>query len=161
LTKRLASISASFNGTLIHTHTFNYDYAPLTGVSRLQTVTLSDAFGASVLPLTFTWSKSASSVFDNLSTLDTISLDASDTHVLPADVDGTGRTSLILISKQWDPVAGIDVLSLEVHLADGKGNISTKPQPGSGSTGLPYPVQLLALDVDGDGKMDLVGDIIS
>jgi hypothetical protein len=38
--------------------------------------------------------------------------------------------------------------------------IFTKPQPDSGSTGLRYPDQLLALDGDGDGKTDLVCDIM-
>jgi hypothetical protein len=55
----------------------------------------------------------------------------------------------------------LDIFNLDVYLADGKGNISTTPQPGSGPIkGLKYPDQLLALDVNGDGKTDLVRDII-
>jgi len=158
LSKRLGSISSWFNRTLFHTHVFNYGdgYSPVTGVSRLKTVTLrDDVNGSSVLPLKFDWSNCATSVFDGTVPLNPLPMHTSDMQVLPVSVSGSGRTDLVIASKK------LDVFNLDVYLADGKGNVSTTPQPGSGPIkGLKYPHQLLALDVNGDGKTDLVRDII-
>lgn len=155
LNKRLLSISASFNNNLLYTHTFDYDYAPLTHLTRLQSITLSDASGTSVPPLMFNWSHSAPSVFDNMVTLGPLEPSAPVKQVLPADVNGSGRTDLILAASQYHNGLGV-MLYLDVYLADGQGGVSTNPQPGSGYTGLLYPDQLLAFDVNGDGKTDLV-----
>ena len=158
LKKRLTSISSSFNGTKVHTHTFFYgkDDAPVTGVSRLKTITLSDSSGNSVLPLTFDWSDCAPSVFDQSVTLNSVPVSTSDMQALPVSVAGSGRTDLIVSSKLYSHNQGMYVLNLDAYLADKEGNISTTPQPGSGPTVLEYPDQLLALDVDGDGRTDLV-----
>lgn len=157
LTKRLASISASFNKAMLYTYTFDYDYAPVTGFSRLQTVTLSDASNAPVSPLRFEWSDSASSVFNEVVALKPLQYDISTVQVFPADADGSGRTGLILASRQlFDSKY---VFALDVYLADGEGGISTEPA-SSGSTGLQYPDYLIALDVNGDGKIDLVCDAV-
>ena len=160
LKKRLASISSSFRDDTVHIHTFDYGYAPVTGTSRLKTITLSDASGASVLPLTFTWSDSAAKVFDQGVALNTLQPTATeDIRVLPVPVAGSGRTDLVVASKLYDRGMDDYVLNLDVYLADENGNISTTSQPGSGSTGVLYPDQLLALDVNGDGRTDLVRDV--
>ncbi|KAK7452669.1 hypothetical protein VKT23_012067 [Stygiomarasmius scandens] len=156
LDKRLASISASFNGAIVHKHTFDYDYAPVTEFSRLLGVTLSDSSGSSVSPLTFNWSNAPSSVFDNLTTLKPLTPEVATAQVFPVDVGGSGKTDIILASSQYDSNLGGQALCLDVHLADGSGGISTAVQEGSGSTGLLYPTQLLALDTTGNGKTDLL-----
>jgi hypothetical protein len=156
LNKRLASISASFNGTPVHTYNFDYgEYAPVTGVSRLKVVTLKDKSGASVLPLTFNWSDCATAVFDQSVRLNSLPAIMSDIRVLPVDVTGSGRMDVILACKQ--NTSDVPLLYLDVHLADGQGNITKTPY-FSGSTGLTYPDQLLTVDVNGDGKIDLVRD---
>ena len=153
LAKRLDHISASFDGKPLHTYTFGYDdYAPVTGITRLQTVTLSDASGASVSPLKFKWSDAAPTVFDSLVDLKPLKPQVSTAQIIPADVDGSGRTDLILASKIFHNESYH--LGLDVYLADGKGELSTTPRISA--TGLRYPDHLLALDMTGNGKADLV-----
>jgi hypothetical protein len=154
LNKRLGSISCSFEDKTVHTHIFNYgEYAPVTGLSRLQSITLSDASGASVLPLTFDWSDAAAKVFDEDVPLNSIP-GGSDAQIIPIDVRGSGRTDLVVASKQF--INNRYVLNLNVHFSDENGDISAIPAPGSGPTDRSFPDQLLALDVDGDGRTDLV-----
>ena len=160
LAKRLTSVSASFNNTLLHTYTFDYDYAPVTGITRLLSVGLSDASRASIVPLKFDWSDSPDYVFDNLVTMPSLKPDVSTAHVFPVEVTGSGKTDIILASSQYDFSSGMEVLHLDVHLADGQGGISTTRQPWPSSTGLRYPDQLIPMDVNGDGKIDLVRDTI-
>jgi FG-GAP-like repeat len=155
LDQRLASISSSFGGNLVHTHTFGYDYAPVTGVSRLQTVTLSDSSGASVSPLTFNWSDCVTSVFDQSVALDSIDTASSSFQIIPVDVTGSGTTDLILASEDQ-----ANQLRLDIYLSNGTGKISTTARSDSGSTSLSYPYQLLPLDANGDGRTDLVRFII-
>ena len=150
LTKRLLSVTASFKDDLLHTHKFGYDYAPVTNFTRLKTLTLSDAFGASVSPLEFNWADSNPAVFNQLLSETTLNHDVSSVRVFPADVDGSGRTGVILSSNKGDKLA------VDVHLADGQGGISPTAA-SSVTTDLRFPDYLLALDVDGDGKTDLVG----
>jgi hypothetical protein len=151
LTKRLLSVGAFFNNNLLHTHTFGYDYAPVTGYTRLKTITLSDALGASVSPLEFNWADSNPTVFKQLLSETTLDNPVSSVRVFPADVDGSGTTGVILSSNKEDKLA------IDVHLADGQGGISSAAA-SSVTTDLRFPDYLLALDVNGDGKTDLVGD---
>ncbi|KLO12437.1 hypothetical protein SCHPADRAFT_941193 [Schizopora paradoxa] len=57
--KRLASMTSSVNGGVVHTHTINYSLAPLTARSRVQSISLSDASSATVNPLSFDWNDAA------------------------------------------------------------------------------------------------------
>ncbi|KAF9507107.1 hypothetical protein BS47DRAFT_1366863 [Hydnum rufescens UP504] len=148
-TKRLLSVEAFFSNNLLHTHKFGYDYAPVTGFTRLKTITLSDPFGAVVSPLQFNWANSNPTVFNQLLSETTLDHDVSSVRLFPADVDGSGRTGVILSSKKSNKLA------VDVHLADGQGGVSSNPA-SSVTTDLRFPDYLLALDVDGDGKTDLV-----
>ena len=150
-TKRLRSVDAFFSNDLLHSHKFGYDYAPVTEFTRLKTVTLFDAFGAFVSPLEFNWANSHPTVFNQLLPETTLNHGVSSVRLFPADVDGSGRTGVILSSNKSDKLA------IDVYLADGKGGISSSPA-SSVVTDLRFPDYLLALDVDGDGKTDLVCD---
>ena len=150
-TKRLLCVEAFFDDDLLHTHKFGYDYAPVTDFTRLKTVTLSDAFGAFVSPLEFNWANSNPTVFNPLLPETTLNHDVSSVRLFPADVDGSGRTGVILSSNKGDNLA------IDVHLADGHGGVSSTPA-SSVVTDLRFPDYLLALDVDGDGRTDLVRD---
>jgi hypothetical protein len=84
---------------MVHTRIFNYgEYAPGTGLSCLQHIMLSDASGTSVLPLTF---GSMATVFDEGVSLNSILENASDVWIIPIDVHGSGRTELVIASKQF------------------------------------------------------------
>ncbi|CCM06065.1 uncharacterized protein FIBRA_08312 [Fibroporia radiculosa] len=156
LTKRLSSVSASINDSLVYKHSFVYDTAPVTGWSRLQSVALSDDSGTFVTPLAFDWCDSAPTVFDDLTALTPLTPDVSTSQVFPVDVAGRGRTDLILASSQYDFGAGSNMLCLDVHLADGLGGFNHAAENGSGSTNLLYPTHMLAVDANGDGKTDLL-----
>jgi len=154
--KRLSSVSASFDGRLIHKHTLNYDIAPLTLRSRLTSITLSDANGGKVRPVTFDWTSGNPSVFDESRTLSTLSAKRSDSQVMPMDVLASGRTDVVVASSRNDTTIGGMGLNLDVFLADGQGDLSPTATAGSGLTGLFYPDQLLPIDFTGDGRADLV-----
>ena len=148
-TKRLISVESHFEDTLLHTHRFHYDYAPVTGFTRLNKVTLFDASGAPVSPLEFDWANSNPMVFNQVRPEIALGHGVSNVHLFPADVDGSGRTGVVLTSNK------LNRLAIDVHLADGQGGISPTPA-SSVTTTLDFPDYLLALDVDGDGKTDLV-----
>lgn len=153
--KRLATITASVQSKVTNKYQLNYDTSPLTKVSRLASVTLSDATGSSVLPLSFGWVNANPAVFDETKQLGTIAA-TTKAEIIPLDVNASGRSDVVLVSERYESSLGSNGLHLSVHLADGRGNISTSPAPGSGPTGLLYPTQLLALDMNGDGRTDLV-----
>ena len=135
----------------------NYDIGPLTSKSRLQSITLSDASGGKVRPITFDWTSGNPRVFDESRALSTLSTQSSKSQVMPMDVLASGRTDIVVASSRNDPAIGGMGLNLDVFLADGKGNLSSTATAGSGLTGLFYPDQLLPIDFTGDGRTDLVG----
>lgn len=74
--------------------------------------------------------------------------------LIPIDVAASGHSDLVIASTYLDQQ--VEYLDLDVYRANNQGIISNSSAPGSGATGLPYPFQLLQMDVDGDGKIDLV-----
>lgn len=152
----LSTIVASVDEELIHTHSFDYVLAPLTLESQLSVITLSDASSAPVSPLRFDWSSGQPSVFESVKTVATLNNGVSDFQVLGMDVTASGRTDMVVTSAQIDESYGDERLYLNVHLADGQGGVSASPS-FSTATGLYPPDQLLPVDINGDGQMDLVG----
>ncbi|KAK2463995.1 hypothetical protein APHAL10511_003939 [Amanita phalloides] len=150
VTKRLASIASYVQSTLVHTYRPQYDLSPLSNITRIRSLTLADPSGASVRPLKFNWIDGQTSVFEPTKTVTTISTGNTNSVVFPLDVAASGHSDIVIASNS------LDKLNLSVYKADGQGNISNTPSPGSGSTGLPYPVHLFPVDVDGDGKVDLI-----
>lgn len=155
--RRLTTISASVGSNFAHKHVLSYDTSPLRQVSRLRSLALVDAAGASVSPLTFDWVNGDPSVYDPLKKIAALDIGVSSTQLFPIDVNASGKTDLVVATNRYDSTSKTNQLWLQVFLADGKGNISETEAPGSGSTGLYVPDQLLALEVDGDGRTDLVG----
>ncbi|KAK2459724.1 hypothetical protein APHAL10511_008258 [Amanita phalloides] len=154
LTKRLAFFTSYVQSKLVHTHHLQYDISPLNDTSRLRSLTLTDPHGSSVRPLNFDWIDGQPSVFDPTRTVKTVDATLTGPDVLPIDVYATGCSDLVIASKSLNDQEE-EVLDLTVYKADGKGNVSDNPAPGFGTTGLPYPINLLPMDVDGDGKVDL------
>ena len=154
--RRLSTITASINDALAHKHTLNYDVAPLTGVSRLRSVALVDASGASVRPLCFDWVDGDGAVYEPLKNLATLDIGTSSIQVFPIDANASGRSDLVVASSRYDSSSKSNKLHLDVYLSNADGSISTTPATGSGSTGLLFPDQLLPLEANGDGRTDLV-----
>ncbi|KAJ8517614.1 hypothetical protein ONZ45_g5227 [Pleurotus djamor] len=153
--KRLSTIVTHVQGKLAHTHTLSYDDAPLSNASRLTSITLSDASGAKVRPLTFDWNNGDTSVFDAPRTPKQIKSDTS-ASVMALDVNATGKSDLVLATKRF--VSNAYQLHLEVYPSDDNGDVSTTPS--TTFQGLPYPTQLLPLDFNGDGRTDFVRIVI-
>ncbi|KAF8661352.1 hypothetical protein AX16_001447 [Volvariella volvacea WC 439] len=151
--KRLSSIAVSISPSPVHTYTLSYDTAPLTNLTRLNSITLGDADRSTVTPLNFDWSNANDSVFNPVVSSIDIN-DPTDYQLLPIDVNSTGRSDVVIACNQWDDTLKAEGLYLYVALSDVNGNYQLSPH--SGLTGLLAPTQLLALDVDGDGKTDLL-----
>ncbi|KAJ8520818.1 hypothetical protein ONZ45_g2429 [Pleurotus djamor] len=149
--KRLSTITSHVQGKLAHTHTLHYDDAPLSNVSRLTSITLSDASGAKVRPLTFDWNNGDVSVFGAARSPKKIKTD-SKASVMALDVNASGKSDLVLATKRF--VSNQYKLRLDVYRPDDNGDISTTPS--STFEGLNYPTQLLPLDFNGDGRTDFL-----
>ncbi|KAE9388392.1 hypothetical protein BT96DRAFT_927133 [Gymnopus androsaceus JB14] len=154
--RRLTTISACVGSKFAHKHVLAYDISPLRQVSRLRSLTLVDAAGASVSPLTFDWVNGNPTVYDPLKEIGTLDIGVASPQLFPIDVNASGKTDLVVATNRFDSTTQTYKLWLQVFLADGKGNISQTEALGSGSTGLYVPDQLLALEVDGNGRTDLL-----
>lgn len=152
MNKRLSTVTSYVNGTLVHVHSLSYGTAPLSGVSRLNSISLADASGRKVRPIKFDWNDSNPAIFGNLIQPTTIDTHDTTARVMPMDVHATGRTDLVVASKRFK---GSQKLHLEVFRADTNGVISSTPESTS-QDDIAFPTQLLPLDFNGDGCNDLV-----
>ncbi|KAL6297836.1 hypothetical protein BKA93DRAFT_831210 [Sparassis latifolia] len=152
--KRLTSISSHVQNNFVHKHHLQYDEAPVTGTSRLINVALSDPSGASVRPLKFDWVNGNRAIFDPLDPSRAVTIETEDPNaqVLPLDVNASGRSSLVIASKRIR--SGYQKLHLAVHIADDDGRIPSSPDSVLDS--LPFPKQIIPLDINGNGKTDLL-----
>ncbi|KIM49575.1 hypothetical protein M413DRAFT_6563 [Hebeloma cylindrosporum] len=125
-----------------------YFDSPLTNLSRLESIVITDANGDYVSPLTFDWYDGGMNVFDHVKDVGNITVDGTDVQIIPLDVNANGT--------QYDPTIDADGLHVNVYLVDHKGKMSATPAKGSGTTGLHFSSMVLPLDVDGNGKTDLV-----
>ncbi|KAG8899687.1 hypothetical protein FRB99_006500, partial [Tulasnella sp. 403] len=154
--KRLASISTSVNGMHAHTQSITYGVAPLTGKSRVASITIADASGASVSPITFDWNDASPSVYNPIRDLSSLTPGVSGPQMLPMDVNGNGKTDIVVASTQL--VDDNNVLYLDVYLADDNGSL-VHSTACSGSTGLDTHTQLLAISANDYGRTDMVGPV--
>jgi hypothetical protein len=160
--KRLATIESHVHDKLIHKHILAYDTNTVTQASRLKTLTLSDALGATLRPLRFDWSNGPEKAFEPVPGVVNIKTGSSSFEILPMDVTASGKTDMVIVSSRYDPGKAMEnALHLAIHLADGQGKVNEAPSPGSGFPGLRFPDQLLPLDITGDGKTDLVSPALS
>ncbi|KAF8903878.1 hypothetical protein CPB84DRAFT_1745995 [Gymnopilus junonius] len=153
--QRLQRISCLLDGDLKSSYEIEYDYAPLTLVSRIVSIALGNAAKQiKVEPLKFTWSNAEAKVFDEIKEVVTLSLRGSNSLVTPMDVDAGGLSDLVLAST--DQNEGKDELYLNIFLSDTAGKVENEPTSGSGFTGLPPAKQFLPFDANGDGQTDLL-----
>ncbi|PFH45645.1 hypothetical protein AMATHDRAFT_71273 [Amanita thiersii Skay4041] len=135
-------------------YTFAYSEDPLTKLSCLNTIKLTDCVaGVTTNPLGFTWTGSApQNVFDNptqiakIRGLDPTNID----QIIPLDVNGNGSNDIVISSNQDN------ILCLDVYLSDLKGNVSNEIAAGSGLTGLPFSSMIYPLDINGNGISDIL-----
>ncbi|KAF9019803.1 hypothetical protein BDZ89DRAFT_1116604 [Hymenopellis radicata] len=150
--KRLKSLTSLVRNQLVHTHLLGYDAAPLTGVTRVKSLTLVDASSASVRPLVFDWVNGSPSVFEAPGMPSTIDFQGSNVDMFPVDVHATGRSDVVVASKVT--TAGLARTRVAIHPTDSTGRISS--QASSVHADLPYHTALFPLDVSGDGKTDMI-----
>jgi hypothetical protein len=159
-TKRLMTITSTVLNKKIYSYSLYYDLSTLTKLSRLSTIVLTDAKGATFNPYWFSWNHADPKVFDPTESLALISLPAnSQPQIIPIEVSGDGRSDVVIASMQHDSNLDKDCLFLDTYLANVDGTISTTSAPGSGSTGIVCATTigpLMPLDIDGNGKTDLV-----
>ena len=144
--------------TFVHTHTITYDYSPLTKVSRIVSISLSNSSGE-VSPLRFDWYDGSPVVFgDTIKDLAKLSYtgDSTTTQIIPLDFNANGTTDLVITSSKKSTEDQTSKLYIDVYLSDGEGGLSSTPTSGSGSTGLDYSKTVLPMDTNGDGMTDLV-----
>ncbi|HEY1257466.1 MAG TPA: FG-GAP-like repeat-containing protein, partial [Terracidiphilus sp.] len=155
----LDQIQTSLNGELIRTYTLAYQQGAATGRSQLISLTEADADGAvknesglytggNAMPATsLAWAEESLTLFDAAPATYSSEQPWQGT-MLPVDVDGNGRTDLINVYRDGSNV------SFAVFLSDGSGYSA----PAVFSTTVPYysNMQVLPLDVNGDGCTDLV-----
>lgn len=151
--KRLVSMTSSVNGKNVHTHTIDYALAPLTARSRVKSIRLSDASGATVNPLFFDWNDAAPEVYQPVKNLDKLTPGVGDPLLIPMDFDANGRTDVVVASDQLNN--GIPALYLDVYLSDSTGNLSHSAAC-SGTTKLDSPTHLLGISANDYGRTDLV-----
>ncbi|KAF4593628.1 hypothetical protein EYR40_008416 [Pleurotus pulmonarius] len=154
--KRLSNVKSYVNNTLAHTHNLTYDAAPLSSVSRLVSISLTDASGNITRPIKFDWVDSNPAIFGDLASTTTVNPQDTSASVIPMDVYATGKSDLVVASKRYQ---GSPKLHLDVFRADTNGVISSTP--ASTFDGIDYPTQLLPLDINGDGRGDLLHIISS
>ncbi|KAF9027293.1 hypothetical protein BDZ89DRAFT_1258726 [Hymenopellis radicata] len=150
--QRLKSISSLVRNNLVHKHLLAFDAAPLTGVSRVASLTLVDPSGASVRPLQFDWVNGSPAVFDEPAAESTLEYLGADVDILSMDINATGKSDVVLASMV--SVGGMSRTRIASHKVGAGGQLP--PTPDSVFSDLPYHVALFPLDVDGDGTTDLV-----
>ncbi len=150
--QRLKSISSLVRNNLVHTHLLAFDAAPLTGVSRVVSLTLVDPSGASVRPLQFDWVDGSPAVFEEPLAENTLEYLGADVDILPMDISATGRSDVVLASMV--SVGGMSRTRLASHKVSADGQLPSTPD--SIFSDLPYHIALFPVDIDGDGATDLV-----
>lgn len=155
--KRLMSISSFVQSKLVNQHVVTFDKAPLTGVTRVTDLTLVDSSGAAVRPLNFDWVNGSPSVFEAPQEDRTLDILGAEVNMMPMDVQASGRSDAVIASKVT--VSGVARTRIATHLSDANGHLAT--QPSFVNSDLMYHVALFPLDVNGDGKTDLVSILLS
>ncbi|KAL0950270.1 hypothetical protein HGRIS_010250 [Hohenbuehelia grisea] len=151
--QRLISVAATVQGKLVRKHIVNYDLGPLTGGSRVKEVTIADPTGATVRPLKFDWHDANESIFEAALPPVTINPQDNTAFILPMDVNASGKSDLVVVSKRFSN--GVQTIHLDVHEADSNGVVSQTPSTTFDGD-LDYNAKLLPLDFNGDGRNDIL-----
>lgn len=151
-TKRLHQVQTFLDGNLIRTYTLTYIQGVATGRSQLTSITEADAQGVTLSPTVFEWQDGVPEVFSASQPLQMVSPSSSTLSIpfggqsLPMDFNGDGLIDLVYVTQ----VEGY--IHLTLLQTDGSQNL----QIFTTSTNIPYGSQLLPMDVNGDGCIDLV-----
>ncbi|MDQ3898832.1 MAG: FG-GAP-like repeat-containing protein [Actinomycetota bacterium] len=146
--QRLRQVQTAVGGETVRTYTVAYEQAPATGRSRLVSVTEADGSGVGLPPTVFAWQDGDAAMFvpDEVLAVSGVQWQG---RWLPMDVNGDGRTDLV------NAYSSGGKLQLTLLLSDGTGFSAPIVLP---ATQVPWSdgIQLLPMDVDGDGCIDLV-----
>ncbi len=152
ITQRLHQVQTLLDGKLIRTYILTYTQGVATGRSQLTSITEADAQGNTLSPTGFEWQDGAAEVFSASQPLQLVSPSSSTLSIpfggqsLPMDFNGDGLIDLVYVTQ----VGGF--IHLTLLQTDGSQNL----QVFTASTTIPYGAQLLPMDVNGDGYVDLV-----
>ncbi|KAJ7125821.1 hypothetical protein C8R43DRAFT_1212234 [Mycena crocata] len=150
--KRLESISSFVHNNLVNKHFLEYDTAPLTGVSRVVKISLADAKGAIVRPLIFDWVNGNPTIFDSPGPTTSVNFVGTEVSMMPMDVLATGRSDIVVVSKHR--VSNKYQTRIATHLSNASGVVSAIPTFINEQ--LPYHAFIFPVDVNGDGRTDLI-----
>jgi RHS repeat-associated protein len=152
-TRRLKQIQTMLDGNLIRTYTLAYSQGVATGRSQLTSIIEADAQGVTLSPTIFEWQDGVPEVFSASQSLQMVSPSSSAIAIpfggqmLPMDFNGDGLIDLVYVTRNAESCINLTLLQ-----TDGSQNL----QVYTTSTNIPYGSQLLPLDVNGDGCIDLV-----
>ncbi|KAJ7125831.1 hypothetical protein C8R43DRAFT_1212260, partial [Mycena crocata] len=150
--KRLKSISSFVHNNLVNRHFLEYNTAPLTGVSRVAKIYLADANGATVRPLIFDWVNGNPSLFDSPGPTTSVNFVGTEVSMMPMDVLATGRSDTVVVSKHR--VSNKYQTRIATYLSNASGVVSAIPTFINEQ--LPYHAFIFPVDVNGDGRTDLI-----
>lgn len=147
LGRRLTGVQTYLGEQLVGTYALTYEQAPVTGRSRLQQLVRADANGAALPPTVFTWQDADAALLVPATTLAT-QVAGWDGVFLPMDVDGNGRVDFV---NAWQSGGA---LALSIFIATADGTLGSRVDVVT--PGLTFGGTFLPMDVDGDGRTDLV-----
>jgi len=142
---RLASLATFVDDRLVTTYSFKYEYGNSTGRSRLLSVTQSDLNAISLPATAFNWQDAAGN-YNPATPLDISGIQWGGSFI-PMDVNGNGCVDFV------NGYSNNGTLFLNIYFAQADGSFS---KATTINTGFAYGGQLIALDANGDGKMELV-----
>ncbi|KAL0957871.1 hypothetical protein HGRIS_000054 [Hohenbuehelia grisea] len=152
--KILKSIAHKVNTRTVRTHRITHDEAPLTGATRVSSITLEDADGKStVRPLKFDWHDANPRIFEAPTSPTRLDPKDHDAFIMPIDVYASGKSDLVVVSKRLK--GGVQKLHLDVHQTDGNGGVPATPTTQFDGD-LAWSDKLFPLDFNGDGRNDIL-----
>ncbi|WP_035647620.1 RHS repeat-associated core domain-containing protein [Bradyrhizobium sp. ORS 285] len=147
LGRRLTGVQTYLGEQLVGTYALIYEQAPVTGRSRLLQLVRADANGIALPPTVFTWQNADPALLLPATTL-AAQVSGWNDVFLPMDLDGNGRVDFV---NAWQS-GGALALSIFIASADG----TLEPRVDVVTQGLTFGGTFLPMDIDGDGRTDLV-----
>lgn len=148
--QRLARVDTFVDQRLGTSYKLEYLPPGATGRSRLRSVTQLDAAGNSLPPTRFDWQDGDTRLFASRATVTPTELTYGGSF-LPVDVNGDGRLDFLNATNAHG------ALTLDVFAAAGReGGFRNPVRVPSTTPALPFGGQLYPVDVNGDGRTDLV-----
>lgn len=144
-TQRMKQIQTYLDGELVRTYTLAYEPGVATGRSRIHSITEADANGVALSRTLFTRQDGAPEVFSTLPPMPTTA--SWQGSFLLMDYNGDGHTDLVNAYQNGNS------LQLTLFQSDGKRLADGIVLP---VTQIPSGAQIVPMDVNGDGCMDLV-----